>query len=180
MDRKYERLLKSLTPQLRQRFERLRERCLHLVDMAGRHRDTDTGSLEALERLLWGYLRMLHGAQSLSEFVEHTDGDGIRRRIADLDRRLERLPKGDDPESVRLRAVLEDDLRTTRERAENIDDAQKKLEEIQRKKNEIKRRVKKATSNSESFNNLLRLDKHSKIFIRIRASVPPDDPTSTL
>ena len=126
----YERLLRSLSPQLRQRFERLRERCLHLVDMAGRHRDTDSGSLEALERLLWGYLRMLHGAQSLSEFVEHTDGAGIRRRITELDRRLEKLPKGDDPETVRLRAVLEDDLRTTRERAENIDDAQKKLDVI--------------------------------------------------
>ncbi len=126
----YERLLRSLSPQLRQRFERLRERCLHLVDMAGRHRDTDSGSLESLERLLWGYLRMLHGTQSLSEFVEHTDGAGIRRRIAELDRRLEKLPKGDDPETVRLRAVLEDDLRTTRERAENIDDAQKKLDII--------------------------------------------------
>ena len=126
----YERLLRSLSPQLRQRFERLRERCLHLVDMAGRHRDSDSSSLESLERLLWGYLRMLHGTQSLSEFVEHTDGAGIRRRIAELDRRLEKLPKGDDPETVRLRAVLEDDLRTTRERAENIDDAQKKLDII--------------------------------------------------
>ena len=126
----YDKLLRSLTPQLRQRFDRLRERCLHLVDMAGRHRDGDTGSLEALERLLWGYLRMLHGAQSLSEFVEHTDAAGIRRRIVDLDRRLEKLPKGDDPETLRLRSVLEDDLRTTRERAENIDDAQKKLDII--------------------------------------------------
>ena len=70
---------------------------------------------------------MLHGAQSLSEFVEHTDAAGIRRRIADLDRRLAALPKADDPETTRLRAVLEDDLRTTRERAENIDDAERKL-----------------------------------------------------
>lgn len=126
----YDKLLRSLTPQLRQRFDRLRERCLHLVDMAGRHRDGDTGSLEALERLLWGYLRMLHGAQSLSEFVEHTDAAGIRRRIVDLDRRLEKLPKGDDPETLRLRSVLEDDLRTTRQRAENIEDSQKKLDII--------------------------------------------------
>ena len=42
---------------------------------------------------------------------------------------------------------------------------------VERKKNEIKRRVKKATSNAESFNNLLRLDDLSKPFIRIRASV---------
>lgn len=129
----YERLLRSLSPQLRQRFERLRERCLHLVDMAGRHRGGEGGSLESLERLLWGYLRMIHGAQSLSEFVEHTDGDAIRKRIADLDRRLASLGKAgeqDDPETARLRAVLEDDLRTTRERAENIDDAQRKLDVI--------------------------------------------------
>lgn len=123
----YEKLLRSLSPQLRQRFERLRERCLSLVDLADRHRGTDPGSLESLERLLWGYLRMLHGAQSLSEFVEHTDGAAIRRRIADLDRRLAALPRKDDPETVRLRAVLEDDLRTTRERAGNIEDAEKKL-----------------------------------------------------
>lgn len=123
----YEKLLRSLSPQLRQRFERLRERCLSLVDLADRHRGADPGSLESLERLLWGYLRMLHGAQSLSEFVEHTDGVAIRRRIAELDRRLAALPKKEDPETVRLRAVLEDDLRTTRERAGNVEDAEKKL-----------------------------------------------------
>lgn len=123
----YEKLLRSLSPQLRQRFERLRERCLSLVDLADRHRGADPGSLESLERLLWGYLRMLHGAQSLSEFVEHTDATAIRRRIADLDRRVAALPKADDPETTRLRAVLEDDLRTTRERAENVDDAERKL-----------------------------------------------------
>jgi SepF-like predicted cell division protein (DUF552 family) len=43
---------------------------------------------------------------------------------------LEKLPKGDDPETLRLRSVLEDDLRTTRERAENIEDSQKKLDII--------------------------------------------------
>jgi hypothetical protein len=123
----YEKLLRTLSPQLRQRFERLRERCLSLVDLADRHRGADPGSLESLERLLWGYLRMLHGAQSLSEFVEHTDGAAIRRRIADLDRRLAALPKGEDQETTRLRAVLEDDLRTTRERADNIADAERKL-----------------------------------------------------
>ena len=123
----YEKLLRTLSPQLRQRFERLRERCLSLVDLADRHRGADPGSLESLERLLWGYLRMLHGAQSLSEFVEHTDGAAIRRRIADLDRRLAALPKGEDQETTRLRAVLEDDLRTTRERADNIADAERTL-----------------------------------------------------
>ncbi len=123
----YEKLLRTLSPQLRQRFERLRERCLSLVDLADRHRGADPGSLESLERLLWGYLRMLHGAQSLSEFVEHTDGAAIRRRIADLDRRLAALPKGEDQETTRLRAELEDDLRTTRERADNIADAERKL-----------------------------------------------------
>jgi len=129
----YEKLLRSLSPQLRQRFERLRERCLHLLDMAGRHRGTEGGSLESLERLLWGYLRMLHGAQSISEFVEHTDADAIRRRIAELDRRLAAIGrdgKADDPETTRLKSVLEDDLRTTRQRAENIEDAQRKLDVI--------------------------------------------------
>lgn len=126
----YERLLRALSPQLRQRFERLRERCLHLVDIADRHRGAESSSLESLERLLWGYLRMLHGAQSLSEFVEHTDAGSIRRRIAELDRRIAAIPAGEDAETARLRSVLEDDLRTTRERLENIDDAQRKLDVI--------------------------------------------------
>ncbi len=131
----YEKLLRSLSPQVRERFERLRERCLHLVDIAGKVRGTDgtssePGSLESLERLLWGYLRMIRGAQSLSEFVEHTDDTAIRRRMADLEKRLRALPAADDPETARLKSVLEDDLRTTTERHENIAEAQRKLDVI--------------------------------------------------
>ena len=70
----YEKIRDALSPQMRERFDKLRQRCAHLVELADELRGGGgKGSLEALERLLWGYLRMILGAQTLSEFLEHTD-----------------------------------------------------------------------------------------------------------
>jgi hypothetical protein len=123
----FERIRGSLTPELRQRFDQLQAHCERLIDLAaGLRGGIDTSSLESLDRLLWGHLRMIRGAQSLSDFIGHTDEAGIRQRIASLEKRLTALP-ADATKSAELRAVLEDDLRTTRERLGNIDEAQRKL-----------------------------------------------------
>ena len=123
----FERIRESLTPELRQRFDRLQSHCERLVDLAaGLRGGVDQGSLESLDRLLWGHLRMIRGAQSVSDFLEHTDEAAIRQRIAILEKRLASLP-ADAVKSAELRAVLDDDLRTTRERLANIDEAQRKL-----------------------------------------------------
>ncbi|MFM8803008.1 MAG: hypothetical protein ACKOK8_03705, partial [Planctomycetia bacterium] len=121
-------------PKLLARFDRLREHCEKLLELGGNMRGPDAttpdrGSLESLDRLLWGYLRMIWGAATLSEFLDHTDDGAIRARIAELEKRRAKLPAGPG-ESLQLRATLEDHLKTSRERLENIDDAKRKLDVV--------------------------------------------------
>jgi predicted nucleic acid-binding Zn-ribbon protein len=128
----YERIRKNLPPALLKRFDQLRDHCLKLVELGGSMRGPDgigpdKTALESLDRLLWGYLRMIWGASTLSDFLDHTDDGAIRTRIADLERRLAKLPK-DDPGSVQMRAALEDHLKTSQERLDNIDEARRKLD----------------------------------------------------
>jgi hypothetical protein len=128
----YERIRKRLPRPLLARFDQLRDHCLKLVELAGSMRGPDTaapdgGTLESLDRLLWGYLRMIWGAANLSEFLDHTDDGSIRSRIADLEKRLAKLPPGADGQ---MRAALEDHLKTSRERLANIDEAKRKLDVV--------------------------------------------------
>jgi hypothetical protein len=128
----YERIRKNLPPALLKRFDQLRDHCLKLVELGGSMRGPDgigpdKTALESLDRLLWGYLRMIWGASTLSDFLDHTDDGAIRTRIADLERRLAKLPK-DDPGSAQMRAALEDHLKTSQERLDNIDEARRKLD----------------------------------------------------
>lgn len=129
----YDRIRGSLPKNLLRRFDQLRAHCLKLVDLAGsmggpNSTGGDRGSVESLERLLWGYLRMIWNAAKLSEFLEHTDDQAIRERITELERRLAELPTDDSAAS--LRAALEDNLHTSRERLENIEEARRKLEVV--------------------------------------------------
>jgi hypothetical protein len=128
----YERIRKRLPRPLLARFDQLRDHCMKLVDLAGSMRGPDAagpdrGTLESLDRLLWGYLRMIWGAANLSEFLDHTDDGSIRTRIADLEKRLARLPPEGD---AQMRAALEDHLKTSRERLANIDEAKRKLDVV--------------------------------------------------
>ena len=129
----YERIRAKLPRQLLARFDRLRDHCLKLVELGGAMRGPgaegpDQGALESLDRLLWGYLRMIWGAATLSEFLDHTDDGAIRSRIGDLEKRLARL--SGDGESAGMRATLEDHLKTSRERLSNIEDAKRKLDVV--------------------------------------------------
>ncbi len=131
----YDAIRKKLPAPLVRRFDQLRDHCQRLVELAGSMRGpgdsgTEQGTLESLDRLLWGYLRMIWGAATLSEFIEHTDDGAIRARIADLEKRLARLPPGDDGDSRQLRAALEDHLATSRERLGNIEEAKRKLDVV--------------------------------------------------
>jgi len=130
----YERIRRKLPPALLTRFDRLRDHCEKLVELGGSMRGPDAtgpdnGTLESLDRLLWGYLRMIWGAATLSEFLDHTDDGSIKARIADLEKRLARL-SADGGESGQLRATLEDHLKTSRERLLNIDEAKQKLDVV--------------------------------------------------
>lgn len=128
----YERIRTNLPPALLKRFDQLRDHCLKLVELGSSMRGPDgsgpdKAAVESLDRLLWGYLRMIWGASTLSDFLDRTDDGAIRARIADLERRLARLAK-DDPGSAQMRATLEDHLQTSRERLGNIEEARRKLD----------------------------------------------------
>jgi hypothetical protein len=141
----YDRIRKQLPPKLLLRFDQLRDHCLKLVELAGSMRGPDAGgpdknALESLDRLLWGYLRMIWGASTLSDFLDRTDDGAIRAQIADLERRLGKLAQAD-PDSGAMRAALEDHLKTSRERLGNIEEAHRKFDlvaaEIERLESKI-------------------------------------------
>jgi hypothetical protein len=129
----YDRIRAQLPPQLLRRFDQLRAHCQKLTELAASMRGpgvtgVDRGAAESLERLLWGHLRMIWNAAKLSEFLEHTDDASLREQIEELERRLAALPEGQTPAA--LRTAIEDNLRTTRERLANIDEARGKLDVV--------------------------------------------------
>jgi BMFP domain-containing protein YqiC len=129
----YDRIRSQLPPKLLERFDQLRAHCQKLTELAGSMRGPDaTGpdrsAVESLERLLWGHLRMIWNAAKLSEFLDHTDDEALRRRVAELEKRLAGLP--DDAATTALRVAVEDNLRTTRERVATIAEARQKLDVV--------------------------------------------------
>ena len=129
----YDRIRAQVPPQLLRRFDQLRAHCQKLTELAASMRGPgvtgiDRGAAESLERLLWGHLRMIWNAAKLSEFLEHTDDASLREQIEELERRLAALPEGQTPAA--LRTAIEDNLRTTRERLANIDEARGKLDVV--------------------------------------------------
>ena len=131
----YDAIRRRLSPALMARFDQLRDHCQKLVALAGGMRgpgDTvgDQGTLESLDRLLWGYLRMISGYATLTEFLGHTDAAALRSRIADLERRLAKLPPAAAGDAARLRAAVEDNLATSRQRLGTVEDTQRKLDVV--------------------------------------------------
>jgi predicted nucleic acid-binding Zn-ribbon protein len=130
----YDRIRSQLPPALLARFDRLRDHCERLVALAGGLGSPATGAeqgtVESLDRLLWGYLRMIWNASQLSTFLDHTDATAIGRRITELEQRLARLPRDATAETARLRATVEDHLRTSQERLETITGARRKLDVV--------------------------------------------------
>ena len=129
----YDRIRGQLPPALVRRFDQLRAHCQKLVELAGSMRGpgatgVDQASAESLERLLWGHLRLIWNAAKLSEFLDHTDDTAIRQQVTDLERRLAGISDG--PSATSLRVALEDNLRTSRERLENIAEARRNLEVV--------------------------------------------------
>ena len=129
----YDRIRGQLPPALVRRFDQLRAHCHKLVELAGSMRGpgatgVDQASAESLERLLWGHLRLIWNAAKLSEFLDHTDDTAIRQQVTDLERRLAGISDG--PSATSLRVALEDNLRTSRERLENIAEARRNLEVV--------------------------------------------------
>lgn len=116
-------LLRGLEPAARQRFDRLRARCLDMQRLArgvtGQTSDpgrTDEIRTPALDRLLWAFLRILYSQQALQRFLAATDEPELQKNLADLKaRQAQAKERGDE----RIGRSLADSVATGELRLEN-------------------------------------------------------------
>lgn len=117
-------VLSTLESERRNRFLRLRARCVEMQRIAnavrGDTRDTSGASHElrtpALDRLLWVFLRLLLSEQALAKFLRATDGDALRKNLASLERRQQSAAARDDERVMRS---ITDALATAQLRLDN-------------------------------------------------------------
>jgi hypothetical protein len=121
-------LLVTLAPDRAERYGNLRTRCLEIRRLARELRDPAAASgtsaveelqLEGLDRLLRIYLRLLSAQQTLGRFLDATSQRDIERNIAELERRLASAG-GADPARAKIAESVRDNLRTCRQRLENL------------------------------------------------------------
>jgi hypothetical protein len=116
-------LLRGLDPAARQRFDRLRARCLDMQRLArgvtGQTADpgrTDEIRTPALDRLLWAFLRILYSQQALRRFLAASDEKELERGLAELKaRQLQVKERGDE----RIERSLADSVATAELRLDN-------------------------------------------------------------
>ena len=99
--------------------------------------------MAGLDRLLWVHLRLLYTQYALGQFLQRTSADQIQKTITNLEQQIKQLPAGgDDPRQQRVRAALEDNLQTNRDRMANLAKAQENYQlvqlEIDRLENKIR------------------------------------------
>jgi len=129
--RKLADVLGGLDSRSRIRFQKLRERCLQMRNIAhgvrGGQSDASAEDLRTpgLDRLLWVFLRLLFSQQGLLRFLEATDEDSIKSQLADL-KAKEAKAKEDGDERI-LRS-LSDAIATGELRLDNYQRAEKNAE----------------------------------------------------
>jgi hypothetical protein len=124
-----DQIRKVLKHQAWERFERLRNRCKQLNDLAVQFRGPDARQDPALfdlqssslERLLWLFLKLLYSQDALEGFLNSTDRTEIQRQIEVNEKSLE-LAKSKG-RSEKLLTALQDKLAILRQRLENYDRA---------------------------------------------------------
>lgn len=116
----------SLPIASRDRFQRLRDRCLEMRAIATGVRGgamnapaAEDSSTAALDRLLWAFLRLLVSQEALTRFLRTTRRDEILARLDEAQERLKSAGTGDE----RLRHSLEDSASVQKARLDNYDKA---------------------------------------------------------
>jgi hypothetical protein len=124
-------VLRALTDERRQRFLRLRARCVEMQRIANQVRgDTSDPSgaaaelrTPALDRLLWVFLKLLMSEQAIGRFLQAADEAAIQRTLTDLNDRIAKrtalVPEADRPTDRILRSFA-DSVATTEMRRENL------------------------------------------------------------
>src|SRR5262249_13911031 len=132
-------VLRALSDERRQRFLRLRARCVEMQRIANQVRgDTSDASgaaaelrTPALDRLLWVFLKLLLSEQAIGRFLQAADEAAITRTVADLNDRIAKrnavVPEADRP-SDRILRSLADSVATAEMRKDNLAKAKNNAE----------------------------------------------------
>lgn len=150
--RTVEYVLKTLPREQLQRFQTLRAQCLELRQlsldlkrpgMIAADMPLDQFQVSGLDRLLWVHLRLLYTQYALAKFLERTRAEQIQKTIDKLQKQLADLPTDNsDPGRDRVRAALQDNLETNRQRLANWNKANENYQlielELDRLENKIR------------------------------------------
>jgi hypothetical protein len=127
-------LLAGLAQPKRERFLRLRDRCIYMQRIArgvrGRSRpEAGEGADDirgpALDRLLWVFLRLLYAQQAIERFLATTDVNAMQKQLEDGRRHEESMKNGGDERILRS---LRDSIATTELRLDNYRKAERNAE----------------------------------------------------
>ncbi|MEZ4363338.1 MAG: hypothetical protein R3B48_24395 [Kofleriaceae bacterium] len=145
-------VLRSLSDERRNRFLRLRARCVEMQRIAnavrGDTRDVSGASQElrapALDRLLWMFLRLLLSDQAIAAFLQAADEKSIDASLKDLRQReqrrseqLEEAARADD----RLLRSIRDSVATAELRKDNLAKARDNAEFVQAELDRIENKI---------------------------------------
>jgi hypothetical protein len=157
-----QKILSRLPPKSRERFDDLRRRCEKLLQIAREMNEHDrtweslgvvNKVTQGLNRHLWLFLRLLHTENCLKRFLDSTPASSLKAEIKETEDRLLRIgPQGSEHEQ-RVRRSLEDNLKTLKERYENLLRVQEHLHfilhELERIENKIKAISEKAVQSHD-------------------------------
>jgi len=122
-----------LTPAEWARFQSLRDRCAALTRIGRQLRGAEGGGLDdlrtdALDRLLWMFLKLLVSKNALDRFLATVDAGELRVDLQQSERRVAEARKAARPEAL-LRA-MDDKLETMRQRLANCQRAAENRETV--------------------------------------------------
>lgn len=134
-------LIAALRSDGQKRFNDLRRRCLEMRSIARTARPITLGETDvwtpALDRLLYGFLRLLGQQTSLSRFLQSTTSDELTKRLDDLKKRLVAAQGTGDERMIRSleesTAIAEQRLDNYQKAVKNADFAALELDRVEAK-----------------------------------------------
>lgn len=130
----------------RTRFEQLRARCLEMRAIAqgvrGRQQAAgEDSNTQALDRMLWVFLRLLTSQQYLQRFLEKTNEIEIRNRMKEAEAKLGSQGSTDE----RIKRSLEDSLLVQQQRLDNYQKAKLNLDYVRVELDRIEAKIQAIT-----------------------------------
>ena len=130
----------------RTRFEQLRARCLEMRAIAqgvrGRQQPAgEDSNTQALDRMLWVFLRLLTSQLYLQRFLEKTNEVEIRNRMKEAEAKLQTQGSADE----RIKRSLEDSLLVQQQRLDNYNKAKLNLDYVRVELDRIEAKIQAIT-----------------------------------